>query len=120
MKNKPAKNKPVEIELYFRPKKGTEAEYTFYPTDEFKAENECDADDVGFFLRDTEVLYLVTKNQTKTTDGKKIIDLEEGRVEIHPELWEELSKPVIETLIKKNKIEIHDISNIKQEYLSDL
>ena len=59
MKNKPAKNKPVEIELYFRPKKGTEAEYTFYPTDEFKAENECDADDVGFFLRDTEVLYLV-------------------------------------------------------------
>lgn len=105
--------------LYFRPKARTEAEYTFFPTKQFKIENNSTENDVGFFLHRKEVLKLEPIKGSSRKGGALTIFVNEGKVTINIDAWDELSEREVAVIVKKSTVDIHDISNIVREYLSD-
>jgi hypothetical protein len=105
--------------VYYKPRKNTEAEYTFTPNKKYKEESGSSEKDVGYFLNDSEVLVLEpTKSPTPGKTGVLNIAISEGKVSIHSEQWEELTIKKYETLIKSGKVSAHDIESIGREYLS--
>lgn len=106
-------------QLHFLPNKGTEAEYTFYPSKTFMAAHGSDEKDVGFFLADNEVLLLEPTKPPKSTKGLLTICIEEGKVTINESQWTVLSPEEAEKFLKKKNVSIHTIDNIVAEYLSD-
>lgn len=105
----------ASIVLYYRPKDGTEAEYTFYPNKKFKVVHDAEADDVGFFLKDNEVLKLEPTKKVSTKADILTIPIEEGKVTIWTDQWD----IVEEKALKKLKLVVHDIDKIINEYLTD-
>ena len=105
--------------LYYKPKKNTEAEYTFTPNKKYKDECDSSEKDVGYFLNDSEVLMLEpTKPPTLAGNGILSVSIYEGKIAIHRDAWEELTPKKYETLIKNNKATAHDINCICREYLN--
>jgi len=105
--------------VYYKPKKNTEAEYTFTPNKKYKNECESDENDVGYFLNDSEVLVLEpTKPATLSKSGFLVFAISEGKVSILSDAWEELSIKKYETLAKNGKATAHDIECIRREYRS--
>lgn len=105
--------------IYYKPKKNTEAEYTFTPNKKYKDECGSSEKDVGYFLNDSEVLMLEPmKPATLGENGISSVSIYEGKVTIHSDAWEELTPKKYETLIKNNKATAHDISCICREYLN--
>ncbi len=105
--------------MFFRTKNCAEAEYTFFPTAKFKRECGCDADDVGFFLRDNELLKLVPVREKLVRDGLVTILIKEGRVTIRADEWVELSVEQADAMVSKGLAEVHGIDQISREYQSD-
>ena len=105
--------------IYFRPKVKKQAEYTFIPTKNFKAENKSSAKDVGFFLNSTEILKLNPIKVPVESLGVLKIYIAEGTISINIGDWTELSEKKVEALIDKSSVDIHDINNVINEYLSE-
>lgn len=104
---------------YFRPKKGTEAEYTFFPSRAFKASHDREDDDVGFFLRHNEVLRLDPTKPSIRKAGVETIYVQEGKVTISFAAWDSLDETSLKPLLADRRVEIHSIENIIREYLTD-
>jgi len=105
---------------FFRPKTGTEAEYTFYPTKKFMAEHDSDESDVGYFLNDKEILVLEpVKEPAKGNYSDLSFPVAEGKVSIRLEEWDEVSEDTAKSLKAKGTVEYHDIDCIIGEYLKD-
>lgn len=105
--------------LYFRPKKGTEAEYTFYPSTQFKRDHESEENDVGFFLNESEVLKLEPIKNVTSKGRVMTIYIDEGKVTLHPDAWDTLDEKSLKPLLSKSTVVFHDIDRIVYEYLSD-
>ena len=105
--------------LYFRPKGNIEAEYTFYPSKQFKTENHSTVKDVGFFLNSKEVLKLEPIKDSSKRGDALVIFINEGTVMIKIDAWDALSPDESTALLGKFSVDVHDISNIVREYLSD-
>lgn len=98
--------------LYFRPIEGTEAEYTFEPHDDFKETYDSEEEDVGFYLRDDEVLvFEATGESAPYTYGGMAFPIAEGRLILRLEEWVACASVGEGTA--------HTIDNIIDEYLSD-
>ena len=107
------------IYVYYKPKKNTEAEYTFTPNKKCKHECGSDEKDVGYFLNDSEVLVLKpSKSATLSKSGVRIFAISEGKVSILSNAWKEISTKKYETLTKNGKATAHDIESILREYRS--
>ena len=104
---------------YFRPKMATESEYTFFPSNEFKAEHDRDDCDVGFFLRDNEILKLDPVKPSTSKAGAETIYLQEGRVTIVSAAWDRIDEAELKRLLGDGAVEIHSIEDIVREYLTD-
>lgn len=113
-------NEPAAVNyIYYKPKKNTEAEYTFTPSKKFRDECGCSEKDVGYFLNNPEVLMLEpTKPVTLTKSGILNIPISQGKVSIDGDAWDELTLKKYETLTKNNKATAHDINCICREYLN--
>jgi hypothetical protein len=113
------KGVPLVNYIYYKPKKNTEAEYTFTPNKKYKDECESSEKDVGYFLNDSEVLVLEpAKPPALGKNGILSIPISEGKVTIHSDEWEELTLKKYETLMKTSKVSTHDIESIRREYLN--
>lgn len=104
---------------YLVPRAGSEAEYTFYPNSKFKKDRGSDAEDVGFFLRDNEILCLRATGKRSVGRGLVKILIQEGTVSIHSEQWLELSARRANELLANESAELHGIDQITREYLSE-
>jgi hypothetical protein len=105
--------------IYYKPKKNTEAEYTFTPNKKYKDECGSAEKDVGYFLNDSEVLMLEpTKPATLAKNGTLSIQISEGKISIDSDAWDELTLKKYEVLMKNNKTTTHDIDSIRREYLN--
>ena len=107
------------LPLYFRPKAKTEAEYTFFPSKQFKVENNSKENDVGFFLNNKEVLKLEPIKGASKKGGVLTIYVNEGRVTLNIDDWDEVTEDKVVALVRRSTVNVHDISNIVREYLSD-
>jgi len=97
---------------FFQPKKGKEAEYTFYPSQQTKDKYDAENDDVGFFLRSNEVLsFVAVGDSTKDKYGGTSYPVALGRIVIFPGDWEQIETP--------GKLDVHNEDNVLHEYLSD-
>ncbi len=105
--------------LYYRPKAKTEAEYTFFPTKKFKLEHRAKKNDVGFFLNSKEVIRLDTVKESALKKSVLTIFINEGKVTLNIDAWDELSEKQVAGFIKKSSGDIHDISKIIREYLEE-
>jgi len=103
---------------YWRPKPGTEAEYTFIPTTAFKKMVRSKAADVGFFLRDDEVLALAPVKAVSTKAGVLSVVIEEGVVTLQADRWDSLDEKQCQAAVRKGAT-VHGIEDITREYLSD-
>jgi hypothetical protein len=104
---------------FFKPKKGTQAEYTFIPSKEFKRTHKSKHSDVGYYLDDEQILVFATNNQS---DGKfrgNSFTVDEGSIEINIEEWDELSEKVANNLIKREKCYMYEMRHIIEEYLNE-
>jgi len=112
-------NSASSVFLSFVPKSGTPAEYTFYPSSNFRKECGGDSDDVGFFLRDNEILQLKLIGE-KTIRGRLFkMPIREGAVTIHSDEWREIADEEVKSMVEKDSAEVHPIDQITREYLSD-
>ena len=75
--------------------------------------------DVGFFLNSTEILKLNPIKVPVESLGVLKIYIAEGNISINIGDWTELSEKKVEALIDKSSIDIHDINNVINEYLSE-
>ncbi len=105
---------------YFRPKPGSDAEYTFYPTKKFRDAHCSNEPDVGFFLHETEVLVLEALKQPRNGKyGDIVFPIAEGKISIRIEEWNEISEDSANSLKANGTVEFHSIDDITREYLTD-
>jgi len=105
--------------VYFRPKPGSQAEYTFFPSKSFKKEHDSIANDVGFFLNPCEILKLQPIKPPTIKAGIISINIEEGKVTIHDSEWDNLNEKQLKQVLKNSTSEIYDIDAVVREYLSE-
>jgi hypothetical protein len=99
--------------LFFRPKPGTSAEYTFEPSDEFMEEHDSEEEDVGFYLEDSEVLSIVTTGETSVYEfGGTVFPVAQGRMILRMEEWDRCEDV--------GDLTEHTIDRVIEEYLSSL
>tara|TARA_B100001250_G_C19233039_1_gene543094 strand:+ start:122 stop:427 length:306 start_codon:yes stop_codon:yes gene_type:complete len=97
--------------LFFRPKPGTSAEYTFEPSDEFMEQHDSEEEDVGFYLEDSEVLSIVpTGESTKYEFGGTVFPIAQGRMILRIEEWDQCEEV--------GEMTVHTIDHVIDEYLS--
>jgi hypothetical protein len=106
-------------ESYYKPNLTTGSEYTFYPSPKFKKKSKSEADDVGYFLNKNEVLQLRKLQEDVLKSGVRKIYIDEGIVTIIDKEWTTMTESEVEPMLKKSRIEIHDINCIVREYLSE-
>ena len=99
----------------FQPKE--HAEFTFFPTGEFKRACECDHDDIGIFCDAGEMLLLQQLERTKK--GARItIRIAEGTCEIVAKEWDELGADELPGKGRRVKAgTVFDIARIRDEYV---
>jgi hypothetical protein len=104
---------------YFRPKKDSEAEYTFVPTKTLEKFHDCEPD-VGFFLNHGEILALDPTKKAPAKGGVLTLSIDEGKVSLHQDQWDEMTSVEVAKATKgKTPAVLHTIDDITQEYLSD-
>lgn len=99
----------------FQPKE--HAEFTFFPTSEFKRACECEHDDVGLFCDAGEILLLQQLERTKK--GARInIRIAEGVCVIVAKEWDELDADELPGMGRRGKAgTVFDIARIRDEYV---
>jgi hypothetical protein len=105
--------------MYFRPKTRMEAEYTFYPAKIFKAEHNATEKDLGLFLNSKEVLKLSPIKESSLSANVLTVFVKEGKVTININDWDELLEKKVTGLLDKSSVDIHGMSDIIREYLSN-
>lgn len=99
----------------FRPKE--HAEFTFYPSPEFKRSCECEHDDVGLWCDAGETLLLLQLERTKRGTRTRM-QIAEDVCEIVAKEWDEVEAEELSGLSRRRRANsIFDIARIRDEYV---